>query len=87
MVRFAYVFDESDKYRHFRLVDNNEILAYIGLLYLRGALNVNLETPVIYGFMRAQMISLQQQCRGINFILFENSSLLITKPLAISLKI
>ena len=85
--RFAYVFDESDKYTHFRLVDNNDILAYIGLLYLRGALNVNLETPVIYGFMKAQMISLQQQCRGINFILFENSSLLITKPLVISLKI
>lgn len=60
MERFAYVFDESDKYTDFRLVDNNDILAYIGLLYLCGALIVNLETPMIYGFMKAQMISLQQ---------------------------
>ena len=87
MERFAYVFDESDKYTDFRLVDNNDILAYIGLLYLCGALIVNLETPMIYGFMKAQMISLQHRCRGINFILFENSSLLITKPLVISLEI
>ena len=78
MERFAYVFVESDKYTHFRLVDNNDILAYTGLLYLRGALIVNLETPVIYSFMKAQMISLQQWCHGINFILFENSSLLIS---------
>ena len=42
MERFADVFDESDKYTHFRLVDSNGILAYIGLLYLRRALNVNL---------------------------------------------
>ena len=40
---FADVFDESDKYTHFRLIDGNDILAYIGLLYLRGALNVNLQ--------------------------------------------
>ena len=60
MERFAYVFVESDKYTHFRLVDNNDILAYTGLLYLRGALIVNLETPVIYSFMKAHMISLQQ---------------------------
>ena len=53
------MFDESDKYTDFRLVDNNDILAYIGLLYLCGALIVNLETPMIYGFMKAQMISLQ----------------------------
>ena len=42
MERFVDVFDESNKYTHFRLVDSNEILEYIGLLYLRGALNVNL---------------------------------------------
>ena len=42
MERFADVFYESDKYTHFRLVGSNDILAYIGLLYLRGALNVNL---------------------------------------------
>ena len=40
---FADVFDESDKYTHFRLIHGNDILAYIGLLYLRGALNVNLQ--------------------------------------------
>ena len=41
--RFADVFDESDKYTHFRLVDSNDIVAYIGLLHLCGALNVNLQ--------------------------------------------
>ena len=30
--RFANVFDKSHKYTHFRLVDSNDILAYIGLL-------------------------------------------------------
>ena len=41
--RFADVFNESDKYKHFHLVDSNDILAYIGLLHLCGALNVNLQ--------------------------------------------
>ena len=43
MERFADVFYEFDKYTHFRLVGSNDILAYIGLLYLRGALNLNLQ--------------------------------------------
>ena len=43
MEMFADVFDESDKYTHFRLIYGNDILAYIGLLYLRRALNVNLQ--------------------------------------------
>ena len=37
------MFNESDKYKHFHLVDSNDILAYIGLLHLCGALNVNLQ--------------------------------------------
>ena len=41
--RLPNVFDESDKYTLFRLVDSNDILAYIGLLYLHGALNVDLQ--------------------------------------------
>ena len=40
--RFVNVFNEYDKYTHFHLVDSNDVLPYIGLLYLRGALNVNL---------------------------------------------
>ena len=43
MKKFGDVLHESDKYTHFRLVDSNGILAYNGLLYLRGALNVNLQ--------------------------------------------
>ena len=43
MDRFADVFDKSDIYTHFCSVASNDILAYIGLLYLRGALNVNLQ--------------------------------------------
>ena len=41
--RVPNVFDESDKYTLFRLVDSNDILVYIGLLYLHGALNVDLQ--------------------------------------------
>ena len=43
MERFADVFDESDKHTHFPFVDSDDILAYIGLLYLRGGLYVNLQ--------------------------------------------
>lgn len=40
--RFSDVFENSDKYPHFRVVDYIDIRAYLGTLYLRAAFRVNL---------------------------------------------
>lgn len=41
--RFPDVDYESDKYTLSCLIDSNEIVAYIGLLHLHGALNLDLQ--------------------------------------------
>ena len=40
--RFSDLFEQSDKYPHSRLVDQLDVEAFIGILYLRAAFRVNL---------------------------------------------
>ena len=40
--KFEDLLEDSDKYRHFKLVDRIDMKAFIGILYLRAAFRLNL---------------------------------------------